>query len=74
MTDAELLRRLGKIAMADIIDRVRALSVRAERLETALDVLARPPCWSGPSFPRCPETDLEEAEWCSSCYAKAALL
>lgn len=74
MTNAELLRRLGKVAMADIIERVRALTVRAGRLEAALDVLARPPCWSGPAFPPCPETDLEEAEWCSSCYAKAALL
>lgn len=36
MTDSELLRRLGKVAMADILGRVRALSIRAERLEAAL--------------------------------------
>ena len=60
--------------MADIIDRVRALSVRARRLEASLAAIAEPLCWSGPAFPPCPETDLEEAEWCSSCYAKAALL
>lgn len=74
MTDAELGKRFRKVAMADIIERVRALSIRAGRLEMALVALAQPPCWSGPSFPPCPKTDLEEAEWCSSCYAKAALL
>lgn len=64
----------SKVAMADIIDRVRALSIRAERFETALVALAEPPCWTGLAFPPCPETDLEKVEWCSSCYAKAALL
>lgn len=74
MTDDQLMKALGKVAMKDIIDRVESLRRWALHLESSLDWLAQPPCWTGPAFPDCSETELEPTEWCSSCYAKAALL